>query len=94
LNLSEQRWKKIIAFLKLYLSIEEWFHDANNKKGSQMRMGRNSQGTTIITPVISQKEQHKCIQSLKDAWHDKNAGVYEVVWKWHQFLWWSWRICT
>ncbi len=32
LNLSEQRWKKFIEFLKLYLSMEEWFHGANYKK--------------------------------------------------------------
>ncbi len=32
------------------------------------------------------------MHTSKDAWHDKNARVYEVVWKWHKFLWWSWRI--
>jgi hypothetical protein len=32
LKLSEQRWKKFIDFLKLYLGIEEWwFHDSNDK---------------------------------------------------------------
>ena len=32
LKLLEHRWKQFIEFLKLYLSMEEWFHDANNKK--------------------------------------------------------------
>ena len=31
LKLSDQRWKQFIEFLKRYLSMEEWFHDANNK---------------------------------------------------------------
>ena len=29
---SERRWKQFIEFLKLYLSMEEWFHDANDKE--------------------------------------------------------------
>jgi hypothetical protein len=32
LNLSERKWIQFIEFLKLYLSMEEWFHDANSKK--------------------------------------------------------------
>ncbi len=32
LKLLEHRWKQFIEFLKLYLSMEEWFHDANDKK--------------------------------------------------------------
>ena len=32
LQLSELKWKHFIQFLKLYLSMEEWFHDANDKK--------------------------------------------------------------
>jgi len=31
LKLKDRRWKLFIEFLKLYLSMEEWFHDTNNK---------------------------------------------------------------
>jgi hypothetical protein len=31
LNFSETKWKQYIEFLKLYLCMEEWFHDSNNK---------------------------------------------------------------
>ena len=31
LNLSDRRWKQFIEFMKLYLSMEEWFHEANDK---------------------------------------------------------------
>ncbi len=29
---SQHRWKKLLEFLKLYLSMEEWFHDCNRKE--------------------------------------------------------------
>ena len=29
---SQSRWKKFLEFLKLYLSMEEWFHDCNRKE--------------------------------------------------------------
>jgi hypothetical protein len=31
LRLSDTKWKQYILFLKLYLSMEEWFHDSNKK---------------------------------------------------------------
>jgi hypothetical protein len=31
LRLSDIKWKQYIEFLKLYLGMEEWFHDSNNK---------------------------------------------------------------
>ena len=31
MRISEQRWKKFIDFLKLYLGMEELFHDSNEK---------------------------------------------------------------
>jgi hypothetical protein len=31
LKLKDRRWKQFIEFLKLYLSMEEWFHDATIK---------------------------------------------------------------
>ena len=35
LKLSEQRWKKFIDFLKLYLGMDECFHDSNDKREVQ-----------------------------------------------------------
>jgi hypothetical protein len=31
LKYSDAKWKQYIEFLKLYLCIEEWFHDSNDK---------------------------------------------------------------
>ncbi len=31
LRYSDAKWKQYIKFLKLYLCMEEWFHDSNNK---------------------------------------------------------------
>ncbi len=31
LKYSDTKWKQYIEFLKLYLCMEEWFHDSNNK---------------------------------------------------------------
>jgi hypothetical protein len=31
LKYSDSKWKQYIKFLKLYLCMEEWFHDSNNK---------------------------------------------------------------
>ncbi len=29
---SKPKWKKWLKFIKLYLSMEEWFHDCNDKE--------------------------------------------------------------
>ena len=31
LSFSDTKWKQYTEFLKLYLGMEEWFHDSNNK---------------------------------------------------------------
>jgi hypothetical protein len=31
LSFSDTKWKQYNEFLKLYLCMEEWFHDSNNK---------------------------------------------------------------
>ncbi len=31
LSYSGQKWKRFVEFIKLYLAMEEWFHDAKNK---------------------------------------------------------------
>ena len=32
LNSSESKWRQFIKFLKMYLAMEEWFHDCNDKE--------------------------------------------------------------
>jgi hypothetical protein len=32
LNHNSSKWKKLLEFIKLYLSMEEWFHDCNDKE--------------------------------------------------------------
>ena len=32
LSYSGQKWKRFVEFIKLYLAMEEWFHDANKKE--------------------------------------------------------------
>ena len=33
MGMSDDTWRKFKAFLKLYIGMEEWFHDSNNKAG-------------------------------------------------------------
>ena len=39
LSYPKPKWKQFIEFLKLYLGMEEWFHDANNK--DEVRQARD-----------------------------------------------------
>ncbi len=39
LNQSDGSWKKFIRFLQMYLAMEEWFHDHNNKE--EVRQSRD-----------------------------------------------------
>ena len=36
LNHNSSKWKKLLDFIKLYLSMEEWFHDSNDKEEVNM----------------------------------------------------------
>jgi hypothetical protein len=35
-NQNSSKWKKLLEFIKLYLSMEEWFHDCNDKEEVNM----------------------------------------------------------
>ena len=35
LSYSDSKWKKWLDFIKLYLSMKEWFHDSNQKEEVQ-----------------------------------------------------------
>ena len=56
LNLSDSRWKQFIQCLKLYLAMEEWFHDCNDKQ--EVQSLRNE-----IAKVLSlmQRSSHEVI---------------------------------
>ena len=45
LGLENRRWEKFLHFIKMYLGMEEWFHDSNNKQ--QVRHARDSIGRVM-----------------------------------------------
>ena len=45
LSFSESKWKLFVEFLKLYLSMEEWFHDSNKKE--EVRHSREQIGNVL-----------------------------------------------
>ena len=44
---SDRRWKQFIEFLKLYLSMEEWFHDSNDKH--EVRCARDEISKVLLS---------------------------------------------
>ena len=45
LSFSESKWKLFVELLKLYLSMEEWFHDSNKKE--EVRHSREQIGNVL-----------------------------------------------
>ena len=48
LNLSDVNWKKFILFLKMYMAMEEWFHDCNDKEEVKKSRGEISKVLTML----------------------------------------------
>ncbi len=48
LGLSDIQWRKFIHFLKIYLAMEEWFHDSNNKDEVNSSRGEISKVLTLL----------------------------------------------
>jgi hypothetical protein len=79
LSFSDTKWKQYIEFLKLYLCMEEWFHDSNNK----------------LEVIIAQPQIAKLFRSLQHfSPRNSNtngynlpkmhgAGVYDTIRKWN-----------
>jgi hypothetical protein len=42
LQLSDQQWSKFLLFIKMYLSMEEWFYDCNDKDEVNVSRGEIS----------------------------------------------------
>ncbi len=42
LQLSDQRWSKFLHFIKMYLAMEEWFHDCNDNDEVNVSRGEIS----------------------------------------------------
>jgi hypothetical protein len=55
LQLSDQQWLKYLHFIKMYLDMEEWFHDYNDKdevnvsRGEPCRSFSHDQITQMVT---------------------------------------------
>ncbi len=71
LNLSDGRWKQFIQCLKLYLAMEEWFHDCNVKQEVQSSRNEIAKVLSLMQrfshEVIGQMDTvfPKCMESLK-----------------------------
>ena len=63
LNFSESKWRQFIQFLKMYLAMEEWFHDCNEKE-------EINQSRVEISKVLS------CLQRLFP--RDDNTNGYNI----------------
>ena len=48
LNIYDVSWKKFILFLKMYMAMEEWFHDCNEKEEVQKSRGEISKVLTML----------------------------------------------
>jgi hypothetical protein len=48
LQLSDQRWLKFLHFIKMYLAMEEWFHDCNDKDEVNVSRGEISKVLSVL----------------------------------------------
>jgi hypothetical protein len=48
LQLSDQRWLKFLHFIKIYLAMEEWFHDCNDKDEVNVSRGEISKALSAL----------------------------------------------
>ena len=69
LKYSDTKWKQYIEFLKLYLCMEEWFHDSNNKLEVINAQPQIAKLLQSLQQFFSKKYKHQWIQSSKDAWN-------------------------
>ena len=83
LKYSDAKWKQYIKFLKLYLCMEEWFHDSNNKV-------EVINARPLIAKVLRSLHQFFSRNTNTNGYNlpkmhgiTKNAGEYEAIWKWN-----------
>jgi hypothetical protein len=69
LKYSDTKWKQYIVFLKLSLSMEEWFRDSNNKLEVINAQPQIAKLLQSLQQFFSKKYKHQWIQSSKDAWY-------------------------
>jgi hypothetical protein len=55
LQLSDQRWLKFLHFIKMYLAMEEWFHDCNDKNEVNVSKGEISKVLSALQ-IFSQDQ--------------------------------------
>jgi len=56
MGMSDDTWRKFKAFLKLYIGMEEWFHDSNNKAGV---IGARSEIAKVLRSLKTSKNIKK-----------------------------------
>ncbi len=55
-NLSDGTWKKFIRFLQMYLAMEEWFHDHNDKEEVRRLSEEIAKVLTSLQKFFSRKD--------------------------------------
>ena len=68
---SQHQWKKFLEFLKLYLSMEEWFHDCNRKEEVTNYRNTIAKVLQMLQDLFPKGGGKKWSLHSKDACHDK-----------------------
>jgi hypothetical protein len=78
-----------LHFIKMYLAMEEWFHDCNDKDGVNVYRGEISKVLSALQKIFP-RSAHTNGYSIPNMHGMTKMQSYKVVWQWYKFLWWSW----
>jgi hypothetical protein len=56
LQSSDQQWSKFLLFIKMYLAMEEWFHDCNDKDEVNVLRGEISKALSALQKVFPRSD--------------------------------------
>ena len=91
LRYDDDTWKKWLKFVKLYLSMEEWFHDSNPKE-------EVDQARSLIGKVLRSLQELFPREGVGNEWNIPKMHaaptIYETIWISNELLWRNWRIRT
>ncbi len=78
LNLSDGTWKKFITFLQMYLAMEEWFHDHNNKEEIRCSRDEIAKILTSLQKFFPRKDNSNGYRTQKFMvwWRCRNIWSY------------------
>jgi hypothetical protein len=54
--LNDHQWTNFLQFIKLYLALEEWFHDINDKDEVRITQGKISQILGILQKIFPRSD--------------------------------------